>query len=769
LTFHFHKREVFPMAWWGGGAPAVPVLVLLVGCTRASSDCEKKAAAGEFAAAAEACATAMAEGNDRAAIPRAKALLQLRRSEELIALSEGVRGNRWASPVLLAAGKAHNQARRFEPARDAFTEALALARAEKNAADEARAAFWLHRLHHERTEYRASLMYARQAHAAALRTGDDEMVGTALMAVFQGLYEIGDNESALRVLQSAKALRDRDRADRAHLLILEGALHRASGRVGLASDRYASGLEIGRELKLASICRAALQNLFEIALEEKKLDVAEGYLVEAEQLLDAGGPPDPDRRVSLLYRRARLERARGNLERAASFIERARGASPSPDWLWHLETEDGIIAEAQRNGPSAEHHYQQAVAVLEKMRGELKADDFKTAMLAAKHEPYERLFVLRAQAGRHREALAAAEQGLARAFLDAIVGAQASPPSQPSLSEGELLLRADSIRSLLPSLRASPTVNPRPIDQVLERTRRDHVLAWVDAGGAMWLIRVARGEPSVHRLSIRSAELRALIDRWRSMPDDDAAAAAVGAALLIPGALPAPRQPVFVVAGSVVSRVPLSAIRRNGRRLVEDYVFHEIPSLSMLAAIREMDRSSDGKRIAFADPKGDLPGARAEAGIAAASGVEVFAGAEATRGRLQSAAHASLLHLATHSGMGAHGGWLMLADGEVRASDVLALGLRPTLVVISGCASSASSLPDLWGSLAGSFLASGSRTVIASLWSVTDSAAATLISHFYRYSRDGRDPATALAAAQREMLAAGNAPSTWAPFIAVGD
>jgi tetratricopeptide (TPR) repeat protein len=755
------------MTW--RGSPAVAALVGLIGCSRASGVCEKKFAAGDFAAAADACANAMAQGDEQAAIPRAKALLQLRRSEELILLAQSARGKRWASPVLLAAGKAHQQATRFDPARDSFAEALALARAEKNAADEARAAFWLHRLYHEHTEYRASLTYARQAHAAALRTGDNDLVGTALMAIFQGLYEIGDDESALSVLNTAKALRDSDPGDRAHLLILEGALQRRSGRTAVASDRYRAGLEIGRQLKLASVCRAALQNLFEIALEEKALDMAEAYLIEAEQLLEVGGPPDSDRRVSLLYRRARLERARGNMEGAASFVAKARDASPSADWQWQLEMEDGVIAEAQRNIASAERHYEHAVAVLEKMRGELKADDFKTAMLTAKHEPYERLFVLRAEAGRYRDALAAAEQGLARAFLDALVGGHASVAGPASASEDDLLLRADSVRALLPSLRASPVVAPRPIGEVLVRTRGDYALAWVEAGNAIWLIRIARGEPRVQRLPIAPVELRALTDRWLSTPDDPARAEAVGAALFWPGALPSPGQSVFLVAGGVVTRIPISAVRRNGRRLVEDYVFHEIPSLSMLAAIRASERDSDGKRIAFADPMGDLPGARAEAGIAAASGVEVFAGRQATRARLQTAANASLLHLATHSGMGAHGGWLMLADGQVHASDVLGLKLRPTLVLISGCASSASSLPELWGSLAGSFLASGSRTVIASLWSVNDAAAATLMSHFYRYSKDGRDPAAALAAAQREMLAAGNAPSTWAPFVAIGD
>src|SRR3954463_6702095 len=173
------------MDWRGGGAPAGSGFVLLVGCAR-SDVCGNKVAAGDFAGGADACARAMAAGDERAAIPRAKALLQLRRGDELIALAQEVGARRWASPVLLAAGKAHLQAGRFESARDTLMEALARARADANAAEEARAAFWLHRMYHERTGYRASLAYARQAHVAALRTGDDDMVGTALMAIFQG-------------------------------------------------------------------------------------------------------------------------------------------------------------------------------------------------------------------------------------------------------------------------------------------------------------------------------------------------------------------------------------------------------------------------------------------------------------------------------------------------------------------------------------------------------------------------------------------------------
>jgi CHAT domain-containing protein len=43
------------------------------------------------------------------------------------------------------------------------------------------------------------------------------------------------------------------------------------------------------------------------------------------------------------------------------------------------------------------------------------------------------------------------------------------------------------------------------------------------------------------------------------------------------------------------------------------------------------------------------------------------------------------------------------------------------------------------------------------------------MSHFYAHATYATEPAAALAAAQRAMLAAGNAPSAWAPFVAIGD
>ena len=90
-------------------------------------------------------------------------------------------------------------------------------------------------------------------------------------------------------------------------------------------------------------------------------------------------------------------------------------------------------------------------------------------------------------------------------------------------------------------------------------------------------------------------------------------------------------------------------------------------------------------------------------------------------------------------------------------------------MVLAGCATAGTYSQEPWGSLAGSFLASGSASVVASLWSVDDAAAARLISLFYQQANHAKNPAAALAASQRILLVGGNAPSLWAPFVAIGN
>ena len=113
---------------------------------------------------------------------------------------------------------------------------------------------------------------------------------------------------------------------------------------------------------------------------------------------------------------------------------------------------------------------------------------------------------------------------------------------------------------------------------------------------------------------------------------------------------------------------------------------------------------------------------------------------------------ARLIHIASHARGGAHGApaHLKLADGDVTADEVAALRLRGALVVLTVCSGAAG---DEWQSLQSAFLAAGAGDVVASLWPIYGEATLRIFEQFYAALAQGRDPALALALAQRLMIA----------------
>jgi CHAT domain-containing protein len=117
-------------------------------------------------------------------------------------------------------------------------------------------------------------------------------------------------------------------------------------------------------------------------------------------------------------------------------------------------------------------------------------------------------------------------------------------------------------------------------------------------------------------------------------------------------------------------------------------------------------------------------------------------------------------------------------DGYLYAYEVMQLERTAPLVVLSACETALGAKADGEGlvGLVRAFLAAGSRTVIASLWSVDDQATAALMRAFYEELRKGDAPDEALAAAQRRAMdgklrgaAYASAPYFWAAFAPYGD
>ena len=69
--------------------------------------------------------------------------------------------------------------------------------------------------------------------------------------------------------------------------------------------------------------------------------------------------------------------------------------------------------------------------------------------------------------------------------------------------------------------------------------------------------------------------------------------------------------------------------------------------------------------------------------------------------------------------------------------------------------------------LSRAFQYAGARSVLASLWSVSDESTADLMQRFYRYLEEGKTKDAALRSAQMDALSAH--PFHWASFELIGD
>ncbi len=182
-------------------------------------------------------------------------------------------------------------------------------------------------------------------------------------------------------------------------------------------------------------------------------------------------------------------------------------------------------------------------------------------------------------------------------------------------------------------------------------------------------------------------------------------------------------------------------------------------------------------------PWGDLPGARAEARVVARllGQAESLAGDAATRDAVMRRVlrGGPVLHVATHAVANpnslANNGLVLQSSshdsGFFSLADVRAQPLPFDLVVLSACASGEGLMlagQSLHG-LVSTALDAGARGVIATRWTVNDTAIVPLMVHFYEALQRGDDVVTAVNHMRRDAMHAGISPAVWANIEYVGD
>jgi CHAT domain-containing protein/tetratricopeptide (TPR) repeat protein len=286
-----------------------------------------------------------------------------------------------------------------------------------------------------------------------------------------------------------------------------------------------------------------------------------------------------------------------------------------------------------------------------------------------------------------------------------------------------------------------------------------------------------------------------------------------------------PGQRLIVVPDGLLHYLPFEALIHNGRYLVEDHEISYNASASMLNLwpdsashvaggdklelfavgdpIYELDATtSGGKRskpalsnlarqmlAARGIRLSPLPGTRTEvkdiAALFPAGQSKVLLDKESTEEAIkrEPLSRYRRLHFATHSlvdeksplhsavvltpGDGAE------EDGVLEVSEISRLNLDSDLVVVSACQTGRGQLLSGEGivGLSRAFIQAGARSVVVSLWNVSDVSTGQLMKSFYQHLTDGLSNVAALRKAKLQMLNSGKAtrhPYYWSSFVMMG-
>ena len=250
---------------------------------------------------------------------------------------------------------------------------------------------------------------------------------------------------------------------------------------------------------------------------------------------------------------------------------------------------------------------------------------------------------------------------------------------------------------------------------------------------------------------------------------------------------------LLIVPHDVLSYLPFSALldEATDRYLVEDYTVRMLPSAAALPVLRGRPSPTHLPTAAstFAPLTGELPASRDEVrAVASRLDTRPHEGRRASESAFRVALTESrIVHVATHGELNrlnpifsrlefALGTGASDDDGWFELHELRGLTIASELVFLSGCetglglaGSSAFAPGEDYATLSQAFLSAGARNVVATLWSVEDRASAELVGRFYDALAE-KDPAAALAEAQRGLLAQGSlrAPYYWAAYQVAG-
>ena len=715
--------------------------------------CEGAARQGDWIEAKARCAESFsASKNPSDATLLAKAELNLGNEADAFAAARLGEEGPLRGEALEVEGIVLDRWGQVEAARAALEEARSIFRANDDAHEEARAAYALAGSFYSAAMYSETLTELDAAERAAGPFHDTRMQGYVSLMRADVLRMVGDAAAAERAYADASIQLGTESSDMALVDLKLGILHMDTGRLGLARSLFEDAVEKARPSQRRLVIDAASINLAWIDHKEGKTDA--GFA-----RLDAyRGAHDYD----YLFTQSALQGDGGDLEAALWSLELAELDATNDDRMWEIANARGLLLERKDFVDDAEDAFRDAVQGVEKIRAAMNLPELQVWMIPKRREPYENLFALLAKGEQTAAAVEVLDSFTARSFVDSLIRGGAADSRITSRKA-----QASLIRRLAEGTVSHPSHAFPP---------REDVLVNVEAGGKVWVVHESDDRVTIVEVGSRD-DILPLVASVEANVDNALDAEKLGE-ILVPVTL-VPRQEGrstrvlrIVATGSFVG-LPYAALRRRERFLVEDRAIALAPSLGALA-LSPTSNPVEGSLV-FANADGSLPAAEDEARevvrqLKKLGAAEALVGPAARSTAIPPGSSYAVLHFGLHAGTDGGEPWLRFADRTWSGPEILDGGVRADLVVLASCASASTRHDELWGSLAASFLANRSTSVLAALGSVGDGDAhdvvvATFAKMGEKELGSARDPVQALAYAQRGMIAAGKEPSAWAPFV----
>lgn len=719
----------------------------------------------------------------------------------------------------------------FAKARRFYEKALTTAKALKMAVTEAEIEASLGNLAVLRGQYSEAIRYLERSRQRYAELGMPHQSAVADLEVADIYCELNLLAEAVEIYRRVvlEFLRQKLRAEEARARLHHGRAAAGLGDSRTARSELARAQELFQAEGNYSGQVSALSARADLAVSEGRFDEARKVLEDARPVLRRDDDPRHEITVKLLT--GRTLAASGEAVKARRVLaeaERLAANRQHTNALQSIRNELGKLALKADDHAGARRHFRAAIRDIESLRSNVGADEFSVAFLGDKREPFDNLTRLLLDEKSVAAAFRTVERSRSRALLDAMdARPQAAGPAAMRLQVDDARSRLNFLYRTLDRDDGGETARLRTEILAAEKAfagviRRFNSLTAVRGktnerldlkelqrklGGSHTLVEYIEIDGIVSAFVVDDkkvryvaglgslVDVRVLLDEMHFQFETqryggerlsrytkqmklraDRSLMRLYDLLLRPLADRFAGSELVIVPVGVLHYVPFHALHDGQGYLVETHETVYAPSAAVWAKLKakRVLKPRSSLVMGYADDRIPMAEREAKDLSKALPMSDTFSGKRATfEAFTTNAVRHDLIHLACHGefrGDNPMFSSLHLADGWVTVQDICSRRIRASLVTLSACETGMSKVgagDELLGLVRG-FLSAGAASLVVSLWTVNDRAASELMRSFYSGVTAGLSPSASLRAAQLQLIARGEHPFLWSPFIAVG-